>query len=91
MNHPCLDRDGICLHCGGKMTPESDTISATGKEIAEAIHLQSRARERYRNDATFHRFVRGLVTMLTTEGSSFDDLVAACALAATIQKDEAHE
>ena len=50
-----------------------------------------RAQERYRNDATFHRFVRGLVTMLTTEGYDQEDLIAACALAAMIQKDEAHE
>ena len=59
-------------------------------DVNEDVAAYFRARERYRNDATFHRFVRGLVTMLTTEGYDHEDLIAACALAATIQKDEAH-
>lgn len=61
-------------------------------EDQEAATIQTaitygKAQERYLHDATYHKFVRGLIVMLTS-GYDFNDLIAACALAATLQKDE---
>jgi len=58
-------------------------------ETVKSAAAYMKARERYRNDATFHRFVHGLVTMLTTEGYDQDDLIAAVVLATVIQAEEA--